>query len=307
LLWNVAERSHQSSIKVGNGGIFLDLAFSPDGKWLAAVLEQDESNQLVLHNLETNARQTVENVGTVTSVAFSNDNRILYAGNTDGKVWAWDISAQRVVAELCRITKEAWDVCLPLEKSAIVSLRLDPQGNKLAAGTEKALSVWDVSDLSKLKVWFHKPRLEVSQLAFSRDGQTLTILLNKHEAGTWGRDRQGGLTLLDVNTGDQLGESIPNETTSMSFALRSDGKVLASSTNAHSIDLWDLNPGSAENFCAIANTNPSEEDWNIYTGGDQKYCRICPRLPSGEGAPADAPGCKYSGWRYWWDVITKAN
>lgn len=290
LLWNVPERSVKTEI-TGYNGSLIDLVFSPDGKQLARIIKpaQTEPNQFILRNLESGNEQLIETLGNVTSVAISNDGKTLFAGNTDGKVLAWEFATQTTIAEF------------QAEPSPIVSVRLDPTGTKLAAATVGLLNVWDVSDVAKPNIVFSSTRFGIYQLSFAREGGILGILIQSRKT-TRRRDRQGGLVLLDVETGNQLGDSIPNDTNSMSFALRSDGKILASAESSLTIDLWVLEPASADTFCAVVNTNPSLEDWNFFVGRDQKYCKICPLSASGTGAPKDAKPCAY---KKWWEPLAK--
>ena len=286
LMWNVSSRSPLKEFRI-NGDLY-DLVYSPDGKQLALIAGNETSSDLILRNLESGDEQEFGDLGSLTSVAFSNDGKTLFAGNRDGRLFAWDIASQKTIAEF------------PTGEGEIRSVRLDSTGTRLAAGTLRSLKVFEVSSLSAVEEVFHKPRIGVFDLEFSQNGEVLGIL-TPWKKTNWERSR-GGLILLDVKTGEQLGDVIPSESEAMSFALRSDGKMLASADNALTIDLWDLQLSSPETFCSIANSNPSQDDWYTFLGRDQKYCRICGQFGPGAGAPNDAPECGY--WK-WWEALAK--
>lgn len=294
LLWNVANRAQLTEPLKGPAGSVVDLVFSPDGKRLAAIINPGSvgsPNIVVLWNMDSWDEHLLENIGrSITSIAFSNDGKTLFAGDTDGKIFLWDIANQRSVAELAA------------QDSSIVSLRLDPSGKRLVSGNNGGtLIVWDVSDLSQIRQVGAKSGVAVSQLAFSPSGETLGILRNPDESAHNTRSGQRGLVLVDLKSGSQLGDPITSRSGQItSFAFRSDGKMVASGSTDLTIDLWDINISSAEDFCSIVNANLSQEDWNTFVGGDKKYCRICSTFGPGEGAPDKAPACKYSGWRAWW-------
>jgi hypothetical protein len=45
--------------------------------------------------------------------------------------------------------------------------------------------------------------------------------------------------------------------------------------------------------CRLANRNLSRFEWAEFIGHDAPYVRTCPALPSGQGAPSDAPRAHY--------------
>ncbi|MGH8884981.1 MAG: hypothetical protein ACRDYX_07390 [Egibacteraceae bacterium] len=53
------------------------------------------------------------------------------------------------------------------------------------------------------------------------------------------------------------------------------------------IDAW------IRHACTLAKRNMTKDEWNEFVGPDRPYVRTCPDLPSGSGAPPDAPRATY--------------
>lgn len=72
-----------------------------------------------------------------------------------------------------------------------------------------------------------------------------------------------------------------------------DGNTLATTSADHTVRLW---PSSIDTWirhaCTLAGRNLRQEEWNQFLPG-RPYVRACPDLPSGYGAPADAPAATY--------------
>ncbi len=72
-----------------------------------------------------------------------------------------------------------------------------------------------------------------------------------------------------------------------------DGSTIASASGDHTVRLW---PSSIDAWirhaCTLAGRNLRQEEWSQFLPG-RPYVRTCPDLPSGYGAPADAPAATY--------------
>ncbi|MEK6280796.1 MAG: WD40 repeat domain-containing protein [Acidobacteriota bacterium] len=291
LLWDLATRTQHGKPFKGPTGTVIDLVFNPDGQNLAAITDpgpEEAPNILVLWSIKNGEQQVFENPGSsITSVAFSCDGKILFAGDTTGKISSIDTASRHVV--------NAWKG----EDASIVSLQVDCTRQKLVSANQAGtLIVWDISDPSKIHQAGSEAGSVISGLAFSPAAGSLGVLRNLPDDDEMTVETSA-LFLVDLDTISQMGDPITSRSGSMtSFAFRSDGNLVGSTSTGPTIDLWNINPESAYQFCKTAKTNLSKKEWDVYVGG--RYCRICSNIGPGVGAPGDAPACEYSGWRQWW-------
>jgi WD40 repeat protein len=101
------------------------------------------------------------------AVAFSPDGRLLAAARANGSVELWDVSHDRVVAELSA------------EGSNPQALAFSPDGATLAVGAQHGLpgsvSLWDVESRQRLGEAFDDRSGGVSSVDFSNDGRFLAL------------------------------------------------------------------------------------------------------------------------------------
>ena len=123
-----------------------DLAFSPDGKVLAASSQQD--GQICLLDMATGKEiARLDGPAGLKALAFSPDGKILATGIKAGEktgrdlsVRLWDVSQQR---DLCRVEAH---------RSGISALAFSPDGRRLLSASADATAlVWDVAALIERK------------------------------------------------------------------------------------------------------------------------------------------------------------
>jgi WD40 repeat protein len=191
-LWDVAKEKESQTIGKDVGGISF-VAVSPDG----AMLAWGNGGTVHLHNLAAGREARRLSVASaVDSVAFSPDGKALATANGDGTVRIWDVAtgkprrdlaARQTVAtgsqavafagDALLVTASGkarlWNVATGEEVAAFgpadevaFCIAISPDGRHLAAGTFKALRVWDMKTRKEVHSWLEAP----VSLAFSPDG-----------------------------------------------------------------------------------------------------------------------------------------
>ncbi len=70
--------------------------------------------------------------------------------------------------------------------------------------------------------------------------------------------------------------------------------MIASASADQTVQLWPISIDAwIRDACTLAGRNLRQEEWNEFVGRDRPYVRTCPNLPSGYGAPPDAPAATY--------------
>jgi WD40 repeat protein len=185
--------------------------------------------------------------GTITTIAFSPDGKIMAAGysrasNTGGGVVLWDLIGRKRIIEKS----------LPVTEGSVRKIGFSPDGKTLAAGyayvhghySDGGVVVWDVAQRRRvLQAPIPRKDCQVGSVAFSPDGKTLAALyIIDPRVG-------GGVVLWDLNRRNGPVEKLlpVTEGTVTSIAFSPDGKTLAGGlsplrpASGHGgIGLWDV-------------------------------------------------------------------
>ncbi|UJW32573.1 NACHT and WD repeat domain-containing protein [Saccharothrix sp. AJ9571] len=206
----------------------MDLAFSPDGRWLAAA---GEPPQLTLWDVPTRrpAITVVVPSGRITAVGFSPDGQRVAAGTTDGHIYIWDVASRMIATTLVAADTN----------TAIRTVQFGPDGPLLASvDMGNAVILWNTEKPAEpltLATNHQAPHASfvVSSAAaavFSPDGGLLAFT-----------DTTGAVALWDVRTGTRAGTLPSLDAWTNSAAFTSDGRVLATtSATTPMIRLWDV-------------------------------------------------------------------
>jgi WD40 repeat protein len=235
VIWDLASTNRVATLRAA-GGRISGLAFSPDGRTLAAI---GAAAQVLLwsapdwHPLPS----LVADGGARSDVAFSPDGRRLaVVGNGTGtpathSAVVWDLSSQRIVATL------------PLTEP-VNTVAFSPNGTDLAIGSEDPdIELWDISRGTVTALRGHTGY--VRSLAFTPDGARLVSGGNDEFAILWDVSAKALITRLTGHTSELYG-----------VAVSPDGRTIATASRDSSVLMFDAGDapmiGHTDNVTAIA-------------------------------------------------------
>jgi WD40 repeat protein/tetratricopeptide (TPR) repeat protein len=194
------------------GGLVRHLAFSPDGRYLAAA----NGDRLVLSDLHNPAAERVLPQA-FPPLAFAPDGRQLAAFGPKGVLTVWDVARAVPVKTL---TEEG--------EPRPHRLAFSPDGRRLAAdGANHTIRLWQVATAQELPA-LAGHTAEVSAVTFAPDGATLASAGN-----------DGTVRLWDVPGGRQMWTYVGHPTPVECVAFSPDGRRLASADHRGLVKVWD--------------------------------------------------------------------
>jgi WD40 repeat protein len=203
-----------------------DLAFSPDGKSIAVVVDRHELN---LYDVEggQELRTFSGHEAGVNCVAFSPDGKTLAYGLSDMTAVVADFASG---SELHTLKGHS---------NSVTTVVFMPDGKTLAtAAKDTSIILWDVSSGNQIRTIGGGLEMvggnpyDIMDVAVSPDGKTL--------ASTFGAN---SLTLWDPMTGQALHSLVDNLASFGSLAFSPDGKTLAVAPGYAALWLIDVNTG----------------------------------------------------------------
>jgi WD40 repeat protein len=242
-LWDAVTGKEKAVFKVTSerSGIPSGVAFSPDGKWLAAACE-GEVRVWNLSQKDPVGRRFPSrgDAGRVVLVFSPDSNQLAGTAGLPEEVKVWDVATG----------KEVFSV---KATHPLYSVAFSPDGKRIAAGGyDKVIEVWDVTHPPEARV-LGADTNRIDCVAFSPNG--------KHLASTsWGV-RNGTVIIRDATTGKDIRIFKGHADASPSWvAFSPDSRRVASGDHEGQIRLWDPATG--------------REDWTVRAHAGSVRCVV---------------------------------
>jgi WD40 repeat protein len=209
------------------------VAFSPDGKILASAdLGQEVANPrappppvditIRLWQIESGKQLKClkGHLGTISSLAFTNDGNSLVSGSWDGTVRLWDVNSGKEVRKLMD------------QAGAISAIAVSPDGKSLAATAKNSIWFWNLTT-GKESSECGGHRSPVTLAVFSPGGKTLYSASWDHTCRIW-----------DTSTSRELGRFGNRQFFSLPLSFSADGDCLATAGSDYKdVHVWQLPSG----------------------------------------------------------------
>jgi len=213
-------------IYYGADAALIDLALSPDGRWLVAGGERGERGELVVFNahsgklvqrLEGHPSPADGGSNSVTAIRFTTDGGTMISAGRDRRIIHWSVPGWRIERQW-QAPNEVW------------SLALSPDGETLAsAGKGDGITLWSMVDGEQIRLLTGESSniADGTSLAWLPDGRLVSGGY-KGQVGIWDPKAEKELLLPRVHT-----DQVP------AVAVSPNGKRIATGSGDKTIILWD--------------------------------------------------------------------
>jgi tricorn protease-like protein len=227
-LWKAADGTLDRRLRAPAERVY-DIAYSPNGKWLATACgDPGQFGAVKLYLAEPGGggkgvRDLLETTDCVFAVAFSPDGKQLAAAGADRAVRVWDVESGKLVA---MIEDHAdW----------ILDIAFSPDGKRLAtASRDKTAKVFDVAKKESL-VTFPGHAQTVYTVSFTPDGKQVASGGEDNQIRFWNPDDDGKAVRQVGGFGGPV----------FKLAFAPDGKTLAACSSDKTIRIFPATGGTA--------------------------------------------------------------
>jgi WD40 repeat protein/DNA-binding SARP family transcriptional activator len=303
-LWRATTRETTGAPLVGAVGHVNDIAFSPDGKLIAAAGSRHAvvwnvaarkpirtlpaggfgassvafspngaalaigrlDSTLTVYNLKT-GKQTASLPGDwgVTSIDFSPNGKLLASATLSGSTTVWNLAQQNAASALTG----------PVLAHAV---RYSPDGRLIAVGDSSGtVTLWKLepnhrASIPGQTIWAAQ---SVSQLT-GHGGAVRSIDFDPHGKTLITLSDDGQLRLWDVATRKLIGAPLPGSNTSGSVHFFPDGQHILATFQTGTAIIWNVDPRAWNaQACDIAHRNLTHTEWTQFLGR-RTYHTVCP-------------------------------
>jgi WD40 repeat protein len=207
-------------MKPGHGDAVRAVAWSPDGRLMAAVAAEGIV-RVSSRNMETDAPPHASvlrgHAGPVWSLAWSPDGRTLASASADATARVWDVEtgAERLL--------------LRGHEGIVYGIAFSPDGRRLATGGRDGIvRIWNASDGREARS-LSSGAGTVYAVCFSPAGDLVATA-----------SQDGGVRLWDAESGAARGLLVGHATRAFSVCFSPDGRRVAAAAEDGAVRVWDL-------------------------------------------------------------------